>query len=345
MEEISTRIIQGCNSIDCYNKLIGILGTQDVKYIKEQICDQPNVMRDLENFIIEGNEGIIGRILSSQYSKLIKQLINTNSKKTTQKPIFLQKLEGFINGENESAKSIIGKILSSRCSALIRRLINEKDCDFVGKLEELIANGGEVSERIIRGLNANIKRYKDIDELKELISIIKSNKAGKEIRFTGVINAVRELYEKHKSALSAFSAVKDQSTYQVEDSSLFDDHILPQPMVQQPYYIPYPQPIVQQQYVYQPININVLYQSSYPQQYYPSCEQPQTFTQTDLHDIQLQRQRAKLETESDRLTSSEIEFEESLEQSSRRRKAPETNNDNTNEKYLPKIGFDDSMER
>ena len=97
MEEMSIRINQGCNSIDCYKMLIDILGTRNLKHINKQICDQPSVMRDLENFIIKGNEGIIGGILSSHCSEFIKQLINTSSETPTQKSIFLQKLEGFIN--------------------------------------------------------------------------------------------------------------------------------------------------------------------------------------------------------------------------------------------------------
>ena len=124
-------------------------------------------------------------------------------------------------------------------------------------------------------------------------------------------------------------------------------------MVQQPFfstpgsynYTLYSQPIVQQQYVYQPTNINISYQFSYPQPYYPSYEQPQTFIQTDLHNAQLQEQRAKLETKLEDLTFSKTEFEESLEKSLRKREMLETNNDNTHEKYLPKRRFDDSMER
>ena len=479
MEEISTRINQGCNSIDCYKMLIDILGTRNLKHIKKQICDQPNVMRDLENFITEGNEGIIGGILSSRCPELIQQLINTNSEKSTEKSIFLQKLEGFINtnniniigrimssrcpelirqligtdsenstflqklkgfinGENESSKSIIEKILSSQkseliqqvieitggksstfieklknfinnndtniigrivssgCSELIqqvievtggksstfieklknfinsddtniirkivssqsqeliRRLINEKDCNFIGKLQELIM---DKDDKIIGSLKTNIRYYRSINELRDLIKIIGDNKTKKRINFTDDTNAMGGLYEEHqhqqsRSTLSVFSAVKDRSIYQVEDSSSFDSHILSQPMVQQPFfstpgsynYTLYSQPIVQQQYVYQPTNINISYQFSYPQPYYPSYEQPQTFIQTDLHNAQLQEQRAKLETKLEDLTSSETEFEP-LEESLRKRKTPETNNYNTHKGYSPKRRFDDSKGR
>ena len=394
MEEMSTRVDKNSNDIE-YKKLIRILNTQKVDYIKEKIFNDPNAVESLKNFIIGENEQgsqVIKAILSSERLKIIQQVIEITGDKSS---TFVEKLKDFINKNdtdiieriissrcleliqqvieitggdqnstfieklknftNDDDINIIVKIVNSRCSKLIEQLIKEKDCNFIGKLQELIM---DKDDKIIGSLKTNIRYYRSINELRDLIKIIGDNKTKKRINFTDDTNAMGGLYEEHqhqqsRSTLSVFSAVKDRSIYQVEDSSSFDSHILSQPMVQQPFfstpgsynYTLYSQPIVQQQYVYQPTNINISYQFSYPQPYYPSYEQPQTFIQTDLHNAQLQEQRAKLETKLEDLTFSKTEFEESLEKSLRKREMLETNNDNTHEKYLPKRRFDDSMER
>ena len=395
MEEMSTRVDKNSNDIE-YKKLIRILNTQKVDYIKEKIFNDPNAVESLKNFIIGENEQgsqVIKAILSSERLKIIQQVIEiTGGESST----FVEKLKDFINKNdtdiieriissrcleliqqvieitggdqnstfieklknftNDDDINIIVKIVNSRCSKLIEQLIKEKDCNFIGKLKELVmGENKKVSQKIIQSLDK--KYYKSINELRDLIKIIGDNKTKKRINFTDDTNAMGGLYEEHqhqqsRSTLSVFSAVKDRSIYQVEDSSSFDSHILSQPMVQQPFfsipssynYTPYLQPMVQQQYVYQPTNINISYQFSYPQQYYQSYEQPQTFTQTDLHNAQLQEQRAKLETKLEDLTSSETEFEP-LEESLRKRKTPETNNYNTHKGYSPKRRFDDSKGR
>ena len=195
MEEMSTRVDKNSNDIE-YKKLIRILNTQKVDYIKEKIFNDPNAVESLKNFIIGENEQgsqVIKAILSSERLKIIQQVIEITGDKSS---TFVEKLKDFINNNDID---IVVKILSSQCPKFIEQLINEKDYNFIGKLKELVmGENKKVSKGIIKNLNTNSRRNKSKStELTELINIAKGYKNRKK-NPEDISKAVRKLPREHK---------------------------------------------------------------------------------------------------------------------------------------------------